>query len=1179
MQRHEAASMTSEPSLASEPPPTAPPRSSHHRRPLSPTAAEHVPGSVRDRLGAAYERSATSLARGGGSASAAPASQHRSNPSMPPPSAARERRHTHGGGGHRHSRSVHQPRYTSLPGGRAYTTLPGGLPPHTPSLASPAGAAWPASPPPGSPGRWPHPLPSVHAGRSSHRSTRRSSAYGSLGGGSFGGGGGHGGGPFASAPLSSLGGGALDGALLGTGLGEYYWGRGGAAVDDRLASLYAAWLRTVLSSWRLYAGECASALTRLLAEAVTYFLTRRAIRQWCRNLPALRRGLARVTAADRLQIKLRLRRWRALARTAVSVAHALEIEGGPRWRRRAIRGAALRWYAQTVGWRRRTLTTGIVLLSSSRRDVARGLHRWRARVAIGWTRAVRQRHRWHVASRALHVWRDSVWARASQIAIGTRGFESSMRTCATRIVRLWHSNARLRVGARRAFLRIAHSRCFRALRTWVANAQTRARTAIRRLRALRFRRRSLVYHIRYWRRALGMRSSAARLGGRAMFHALTTAVHTWRLHADERALSAALALGASRNAAIHDVEIAMMMWRRGAAGARRLRVAYARMAAHRELAALRTWRDVYKAQRLTPSERLVEHVMGSSRERSVGYAFHTWQLAWRTVGRVLRGARRALGFLLHRAIAPAFTSWLAAWHSSKRLRVVLHRARAAFHGRLGLGWRSWVAAVEEARAASSIMLTTAKRWRSRTLFGAWLTWRSNAVYDGELRRRAVSVVAALMQDTRRRALHTWVEASVMSAIATARLTRARHAFSGSGLLKAWDVLCRVQRERAAAIACMRAALIGLTHHGLHRAWLTWTGLKLDRRHAALRTLMSPAMRCKRRAWNSMLAAAATRELARTAIVRMRSALRVQAVNTWVENASRRRIMSTALARLRHRLRARGLATWQAHLTSRAALRPVMRTAIRRARHHERARGFVTWHEHAVRRRHLMYRPAARLFRVDAGRAMSAWVEAAADRFTHRKVRGLSRDLPSEISPSEISPSEISPSEISPSESSLSHTRPFHHLVPPSITLSHHLPSPPLSSQLFRCFATPSPDSPAARRCAHSSCGVTSRPTDGSPKHPTNAPGALISQHLPASPVISHHRLPSSPIVHGPLTPSLLSLFTHNLLAGSTGRGADSPRQWRAGPRSRANGSSPACCGTRLSISSRRSGGRLHYGQR
>ena len=196
-----------------------------------------------------------------------------------------------------------------------------------------------------------------------------------------------------------------------------------------------------------------------------------------------------------------------------------------------------------------------------------------------------------------------------------------------------------------------------------------------------------------------------------------------------------------------------------------------------------------------------------------------------------------------------------------------------------------------------------------------MTWRGRAHSISELRRKATSVMAALSQDRRLRALHTWVEAASESAAQASRLRRASYAFFGSGLLRAWEAMKRVQRERMEALECMRTAIVALTRQGLTRAWLTWAGLTVDRRQDSLRALMSPTARKKRRAWNSLKAAAAAREAASKAVRRMRAIMKVRAFNSWVENGHRRQLMDTALRRLRYRRRSRAFRSWTGHSAS------------------------------------------------------------------------------------------------------------------------------------------------------------------------------------------------------------------------------------------------------------------------
>ena len=709
------------------------------------------------------------------------------------------------------------------------------------------------------------------------------------------------------------------------------------------------------------------------------------MRAWRWRLPALAAANARLRAARRQIARTTLRGWRAVTRGA-TLRDSRAIDACFRSRRRVLHDAFLQWRIDGTVWRGlQALVRRQVQGTNPRRVCARAVHTWRLQIALGCgRRAVLQRRR-RVAKRTLAAWHHAAARQQRSAALSAHALASSRRSKPIALLQRWRRSAQRRSLGRRYLLSLTRAHSARALRTWKAACFVRVRSAALRLAAVGHHRQHAAVAWQTWTQWMSLASQLGSLYGLATTHTARRMLRAWHVRAVERHLGVALAFGSARRAAALACTTALAVWQRVAGAGRRRRSALSRMARLRVLGAMAQWRRTADALASSPEEQLTALLLGGRDERAVRTGFGHWAGWSRAASHARRGGKRALGFLLHRAVAPAFTSWLAAWRHSRRQLQIAERARRAFHGALGRSWFTWFEAARARREALGTARRAFHRWQSQAMLSIFLLWAQVCAVAAAHRRSLLSALAALRQDARRRAMRSWSEYASSKAAREQRQRRVAIALLGSGLLRAWNTLQERTAEGVAARDRARAAIIALCSRALVVAWRSWAGLCVDPRVAALRTLLDPAAKQKRRAWNSMRQAASQRALAVRAARRMRSLGTARALRSWTLAVEQRRSARKALAALVYRLRALAFRTWAARRGERVATRGVARQAIRRLRSLERAKALSTWHAAAQWRRWLLWRPAARFRQHTAGLAMATWRDAVAQRASACKL--------------------------------------------------------------------------------------------------------------------------------------------------------------------------------------------------
>ena len=542
--------------------------------------------------------------------------------------------------------------------------------------------------------------------------------------------------------------------------------------------------------------------------------------------------------------------------------------------------------------------------------------------------------------------------------------------------------AALLLPRRRSLRTIYHCRRAAALRTWLAAAEQRKTLDFLRVVAIRFRRHNVVAALRCWRASLVLTAVAHRMLGTATVHMARSALRDWRVYIDHRNLCAAMVLGVSRRADAEALVLALYCWRRSVSGERRLRGALNRMERLRVLAALCTWRGAAAAAALSPTDALICGLFGDIQARAVATSFLKWAASSRLHARLRRVGRRLLAYRTHHAVMPALNRWASFWRAMKRKRQVAQRAAVAFHGEMGRGWRSWRHLLDERERSLSTLRLCLYRWRARNLLVGWKHWLASLSTEAETTRRLTSVVAALRNDARRRALRSWAAVAAGGAAADVALRRAIGALRDGvpRMLHQWRRVCA---ELAEARGRIRAALMAMGHLSLARCFRSWADLRIDPRHAALRTLLQPRTRQMRRAWNSIAAAGRLRADAARLARRMLGMASVRCLNTWASVSGRRKAalarVREACGRLFYRHKALAMAAWVEQRQTSSAHLGLLRGAAKRLKARGRGRAFRAWHAHAERRRRLLWRAAAR-FRVGAaGSAFATWQGLLAER--------------------------------------------------------------------------------------------------------------------------------------------------------------------------------------------------------
>jgi protein SFI1 len=565
------------------------------------------------------------------------------------------------------------------------------------------------------------------------------------------------------------------------------------------------------------------------------------------------------------------------------------------------------------------------LAHMTRQGLSKGLVSWVSYTdwlvikAIALTRLTRRRE-----CTALNSWRGRLAERESwqqQVSVAL----ARMRSPALSALRHWARQIDLATPMRTALVRLQRRGVSRAFEAWQSRLDDAE--AMRRVAATHFANVGLVKGLNSLE-AHCVRRQLMQRAGAAFFHrSASTALRSWKGHADssgahrKRAALAMRLLSPEARAKVRAVDA----WRRTRterAAMRRGAAAFSHRASFGAFQHLRVGADTSNRRRTLLMRALLHHLHAG---------FERWQHSLRQMPpmtQTQRGLRRQLS-----RAAAAFD----AWYECVAGRRLSKKALAALISRqTARAVRTWASRCDEALMMAQACSAMVHSRLSRGL----RTWDDWCEARADNLEQMASVVGSVRLGTRR-AFNAWVDFRRTRWLETKAAGRALHSRESRGW-GAWLGYLQVLERQ-------RRALAHFTGQGLVRAWGAWEELVEVR--------------------------ASSRELMSKIKTRLGSRL-AHAMAAWIKYLDALSFARRASAAFRNLGLKRGLSTWLSYLDAAAAQRELIRAAASRFASRQ-GDAWNTWHLFLQERR-MRERALASSRATSVRRAVNGWISFVMD---------------------------------------------------------------------------------------------------------------------------------------------------------------------------------------------------------
>ena len=318
--------------------------------------------------------------------------------------------------------------------------------------------------------------------------------------------------------------------------------------------------------------------------------------------------------------------------------------------------------------------------------------------------------------------------------------------------------------------------------------------------------------------------------------------------------------------------------------------------------------------------------------------------------------RRALTRLCRRSTHMAFGAWAKAAAETTIKRTAMLRAAQAIRHRAALvalhTWREGAAARSEAWRA---LRKSASILRANGLYRALHEWKAAASELAEEVRVRRAAAKSWHGSTRLKGWKTWKQAAAASSESRHRLTMAMREWQGASFRSAFSEWAQSLRQSKAA----RRAVECLRLRGRRAGFTTWSHAVSSAREwrrqagAAIGSVMSPMLRLKRHALNTLREASVELGGLKRCARGLLKGRRQRALRTWVLRVAERKsqldddlgrllVMRECVAAIRFSGLRRGLSTWMERNAESMSQRRALRAAGMAWKHGGLQSTFTSW---------------------------------------------------------------------------------------------------------------------------------------------------------------------------------------------------------------------------------------------
>ena len=341
---------------------------------------------------------------------------------------------------------------------------------------------------------------------------------------------------------------------------------------------------------------------------------------------------------------------------------------------------------------------------------------------------------------------------------------------------------------------------------------------------------------------------------------------------------------------------------------------------------------------------------------SLGQGFNSFRANAMHASEQMAALHRAASCAFHHGVQRALRSWLElAAVQHEQLAVMQSVVMAVTHQQEHRAIAAWKQAVEDHAASIRALRQAVAALRSRVLRCGLGQWKASALSEAAVQHVLRSAAKAWLGVARRRAMLTWREAAANVAESKRQLRSAAKEWLGASYRSAFLTWVASSEQSLA----MLLAFNGLRMRTRRAAFVKWRGVAADARtwhaHAGsvVSSILTPVLRLKRRAFNSLLEASGRCRCLLQAVRALLNGRCSQALRTWqahtaigktelMQDMQRLMVLRESLAAMQFTNLRKAWTTWtEAAFDVRMAKRRLM-VALRDLRGANMRKAFCAW---------------------------------------------------------------------------------------------------------------------------------------------------------------------------------------------------------------------------------------------